>query len=353
MAKYPQLLMSRVLLSKYCPEGNLNSVRLGSRPSHVWQGVIKVMDIFKEATWWDSYRNTIRWKYSSNGQFTIKSAYELIKKIQRSRGEDVCEQSDGSGLRKFWKRIWLCKVPNKVRIHYWRAYHDSLPDARNLWRRAIKVDRRCKICGADSETITHVAKECRWARELMDRLGLSLPVVDGQVIAPADWIWACVGVLNTEELRSYLIALWMCWKNRCRVWHDQGCWSIDTAVIIGKNVLRLMDTHFWPNPGESIDYAVGRQCPGADALMVFVDGSWDVESRRAGLGVVVVGQDGVVNYVSAIWRTNCSCASEVEGLALLQGFALARSLSIKEACFNTDSLEVFKAIATGSESGDW
>ncbi|CAM8948104.1 unnamed protein product [Rhodiola kirilowii] len=353
IAKYPHLLMSRLLLSRYCPEGNLFSVRLGSRPSHVWRGVMKVIDVFKEATWWDSYRGTIRWKHSSNGLFSVKSAYDLIKKVQCSREKDIGEQSDSSGLSKFWKRVWACKVPNKIKIFCWRMYYNSLPDARNLWRRGINLDCHCKICGADMESVIHVTKDCWWARELMGRMGVSLPDFDGQFIDPADWIWACAGLLNTEDLRSFLVSLWLCWKNRGRVWHDQESWGIDRAVIIGKNMLRLLDSCRWPDPREGVDYPVSRLGPGAGVLMVYVDRSWDVESKKAGLGVVVVGQEGSINCVLAQWTADCGCASEVEGMALLRGFELARRLNIKEACFKIDSLDVFKAISVDSGTGEW
>ncbi|KAL9669070.1 hypothetical protein QQ045_006611 [Rhodiola kirilowii] len=95
------------------------------------------------------------------------------------------------------------------------------------------------------ESVIHLTKDCWWARELTVRLGLSLPEFDGQFTDPADWIWTCAGMLNTEELRSFLVTIWLCWKNRGRVWHDQECWGVDRAAIIGKNVLRLMIAHYW------------------------------------------------------------------------------------------------------------
>ncbi|KAL9662279.1 hypothetical protein QQ045_027112 [Rhodiola kirilowii] len=182
---------------------------------------MKVIDLFTAATWWDSCRGSLRWKHTSNGQFSVKSAYALIKELQRRRREDVGKQSDSSGLTKFWKRIWWCKVPNKIKIFCWRMYHNSLLDSRNLWRMGLRLDYQCKICGADMESVLHVTKEYWWARELMVRMGVSLPEFDGQFIDPTDWISSYVQLLNMEELRNFLVKLWLCWKNRNRVWHEQ------------------------------------------------------------------------------------------------------------------------------------
>ncbi|KAL9690247.1 hypothetical protein QQ045_010644 [Rhodiola kirilowii] len=74
--------MCRVLLAKYCLDETLGSARLGSSPSHVWRGVLKALEFFKLGSWWDDERGTVRWMLTSNGLFTVRSAYELILKAQ-------------------------------------------------------------------------------------------------------------------------------------------------------------------------------------------------------------------------------------------------------------------------------
>ncbi|KAL9660178.1 hypothetical protein QQ045_024990 [Rhodiola kirilowii] len=165
--------MSKILVAKYCPDGDLSRARIGSRPSHVWRGVMKVLGLFITATWWDRDESTLRWKHSSNGQFSVKSAYTLIKEVPRKRGVD-----------------------------------------------------------ADMESIVHVTKDCWWARELLARIGLSLPGLDGQFCDPADWLW--------------------------------DSWGVDRAAIIGKSMLRLMNAHYWPNPRESLESFDSRRLLGED-----------------------------------------------------------------------------------------
>ncbi|KAL9666216.1 hypothetical protein QQ045_000540 [Rhodiola kirilowii] len=101
IVKFPELLMSRLLVAKYCPDRTLDSAQVGSYPSHVWCGVIKVSPLFKTAIWWDADLETVRWKHASNGLFSVKSTYELIKQVEKSQDVQRGEQSDKRGLTNF------------------------------------------------------------------------------------------------------------------------------------------------------------------------------------------------------------------------------------------------------------
>ncbi|KAL9677780.1 hypothetical protein QQ045_015616 [Rhodiola kirilowii] len=253
-----------ILQKKKKLDGSLGfrDVRGSAVDCKIWRGVMKIIELFKSATWWDDGRELLRWKLTSNGQFSVKSAYEMIKDLENRRKTEEGEQSDSSGLKDFWKRIWSSKVPNKVKILCWRMYYNSLPDARNLWRRGLILDYRCKFCGYGMESISHLVKYCWWPKELFLRMGLYLPIFEG----------------------------------------------VDRAVIVGKSLLNLIDTHYWPNPKENIVLTGCWQPTGQDALKINVDGSWDVANKRAGVGVVARNHEGVIEWVYASWRNQCNCS---------------------------------------------
>ncbi|KAL9672753.1 hypothetical protein QQ045_029005 [Rhodiola kirilowii] len=48
IVEFPGLLMSRLLLAKYCMGGNFFEARLGNNPSHIWRGVMISLRIFLE-----------------------------------------------------------------------------------------------------------------------------------------------------------------------------------------------------------------------------------------------------------------------------------------------------------------
>ena len=54
----------------------------------------------------------IVWAETTNGNFTVRSAYKLAASLFKSK---TCgTTSDGSLLRKFWKKIWSLPIPHKV-----------------------------------------------------------------------------------------------------------------------------------------------------------------------------------------------------------------------------------------------
>ncbi|KAL9682248.1 hypothetical protein QQ045_014043 [Rhodiola kirilowii] len=116
------------------------------------EGVMKGINRFLEGIWWEDDGVTCRWKYTSNGIFSVKSAYDVIK----SSSAEMGEQSDSRRVHAFWKKLWSSKVPNKIKVFCWRMFHNSLPDAMNLRRRGIDLDCRCKRCGFQNETALHV-----------------------------------------------------------------------------------------------------------------------------------------------------------------------------------------------------
>lgn len=53
------------------------------------------------------------WASTTNGLFSVRSAYKLA--MEMSLGAPVGDVSDGSHLRKFWKYLWSCNIPYKIR----------------------------------------------------------------------------------------------------------------------------------------------------------------------------------------------------------------------------------------------
>ncbi|KAL9685093.1 hypothetical protein QQ045_022540 [Rhodiola kirilowii] len=106
-----ELLVSKVFQAKYFPGLNMLEAQKGSRPSYAWRG-----------------------------EFTVKGAYLCAVEIDKLRNPARGEQSDGSDSRKYWKRFWKLKVPERIKNFGWRLFHDSLPIGVNLERRGCEVE---------------------------------------------------------------------------------------------------------------------------------------------------------------------------------------------------------------------
>ena len=52
------------------------------------------------------------WAVTNNGLFTVESAYKLAVSLFKTKCHGTT--SDGSLLRRFWKKVWSLPIPRKV-----------------------------------------------------------------------------------------------------------------------------------------------------------------------------------------------------------------------------------------------
>ncbi|GMY34274.1 hypothetical protein FCV25MIE_29516, partial [Fagus crenata] len=100
------------------------------------------------------------WKANNLGVFTVKSAYHFKPTSSRDEGSS----SNRTQYRQFWKALWKLKVPNKVKIHLWRACLNALPTRWALRHRRVLSDPICPICNGEDKTTTHALWTCLYAR---------------------------------------------------------------------------------------------------------------------------------------------------------------------------------------------
>lgn len=108
-----------------------------------------------------------------------------------------------------WRAIWKLAVPEKEKIFLWRAAHDLLPTAENLWKKKVLQEPTCQICCCSMESISHALLDFKMARKIwknsqltadfqgehihdMVRLLQSLPQwltnIDGASVAALLWV---------------------------------------------------------------------------------------------------------------------------------------------------------------------
>ncbi|CAM8990804.1 unnamed protein product [Rhodiola kirilowii] len=353
MVKHPHLLISQVLLAKYCSNKGILDARLGSAPSHIWRGIMRGMHTFLDGIWWEEDGVTCRWKHSSTGIFTVKSAYEAIKIRNASRGVVRGEQSDSHKIGIFWKKVWSSRVPNKIKVFWWRLYHNSLPDALNLRRRGVPAERSCKLCGIRGEDALHVVRDCWWAKAIFNEMEVDPMLLSRGGAIPADWIWCCYKSCSEEVFRVVMVTAWVCWKNTNRVWHEEESWCVRKAGIIVKSLLKMPVLSGCLNPLLNVCLNGGWSPPGEGVIKINLDGSWLENSRKAGIGLVARDHLGSVLWAWAEQVGHCFCSGEVEGRALKRSMELAINANAYKVIFEIDSLEVLRAVSTGAGTGEW
>ncbi|KAL9685088.1 hypothetical protein QQ045_022535 [Rhodiola kirilowii] len=139
-------MVYKTLKAKYFKETSLLEAHLGGGSSPAWQGVWKAGQKIKEWIEFKGSDNMPVWTLENSGVFTTKSAYQKLMGLEEEAARLIRgEQSDKNKTINFWKTIWKLNVQGKVKIFFWRLFHDFLPSSINLVRRGCRVDTSCKF----------------------------------------------------------------------------------------------------------------------------------------------------------------------------------------------------------------
>ena len=96
------------------------------------------------------------WPFTQHGNYNCKSRYQFLKELH-----DGPPSSDVQPNTSFWKKVWMLKVPNKIKNFVWRACKDSIPTKVNLRRRSIPIPTLCDRCSVEEETSLHALWSCK------------------------------------------------------------------------------------------------------------------------------------------------------------------------------------------------
>ncbi|VVA35374.1 PREDICTED: ribonuclease [Prunus dulcis] len=153
------------------------------------------------------------WQPTSNGQFSVKTAYSTFY------------LDEGSAKWK-WDFIWKLHVPPKVQTFLWLLCHKKLPtNAQRLKRKLTNVVDYPR-CVCPLESCAHLFKDCTATLAIWNRLGFGRGEAGQLMDDYDDWL---LHNLNSRRfvvhgLPWYLvfaIFLLFIWKWRCKVVFDQ------------------------------------------------------------------------------------------------------------------------------------
>ncbi|KAL6184070.1 hypothetical protein ACLB2K_045474 [Fragaria x ananassa] len=117
-----------------------------SLPSHVVDVIINIPTGFEGCG-----DDTKIWAATSNGCFTVKSAYNSIF--------DFNQATDPQ-----WKKIWSFNIPPKQKTFLWVILHKKLLTNVQRARRGFTSVSSCSICNGAAETFLHLFRDCPQAQ---------------------------------------------------------------------------------------------------------------------------------------------------------------------------------------------
>ncbi|KAK4426792.1 hypothetical protein Salat_1447900 [Sesamum alatum] len=160
--------------------------------------------------------NTLVWKPSRNGKFSVKSAYKLVVDLedQRTTSSSRSWSVVGGESGVFWRKVWSACVPPRVKVMAWRFCFEVVPSSANLVRRNAGVFEGCVRCGAGSESILHILFECEFTRVVWALSNIPWRVLANQSEKVAVWFGRLSTSVDKEEFEWFLTICWALWHSR-------------------------------------------------------------------------------------------------------------------------------------------
>ncbi|XP_021735664.1 uncharacterized protein LOC110702265 [Chenopodium quinoa] len=110
----------------------------------------------------------------------------------------VCATSHRSGtdlvFPQWWRRFWGLPLLPKWKVFGWKLLRNALPVAAVLIQRGISVDPLCSFCHVEEETVGHLFRDCEVVKHLFLRSSLAFSLHD--LSAQSFQIWL-VDVIST------------------------------------------------------------------------------------------------------------------------------------------------------------
>ncbi|KAL0003498.1 hypothetical protein SO802_017279 [Lithocarpus litseifolius] len=284
------------------------------------------------------------WAATTNGSFSVRSAYKLAMELSRS--DNAGSSSDGSGLRIFWRRIWRIPVPHKIRHFTWRACREILPTKANLKRRKVVDTDNCEECNNGLENLGHLFWSCQRARQIWQCTKLRFAFEPTAISSFFDLVWHLIMVeeFDEDKVATVVTIAWSIWANHNEVRHG-GIKKTGAALV--KWSAQYLDEYRGANSSpEPIPRSqdVKWSPPPRTRYKINVDGAVFKTQKSAGVGVLIRDEHGQI--VAALsQKINAPLgALEVEAKAVEIALQFARDVSISDFIMEGDSLVIYNAL---------
>ncbi|CAN1123634.1 Putative ribonuclease H protein At1g65750 [Linum perenne] len=269
------------------------------------------------------------WGLEDNGKFSVKSAYALLKDFR-------LDEQNGQ-----WQKVWKWQGPNKIKHFMWIVMQGKLLTNRERMRRHLAASDICSACSQGAETLDHLFRSCRFAREVWSACLPDVLSPEQQRLNFQDWWISNVG--NACLNPTFGVAAWLIWKRRNKSIFENVVES--TAEVCNQvKFWVLLLSSSW-KAGQ-----LGREAPGSARQTQLIgwrpadegwftldsDGSLYVQNSRAAAGGLIRDSGG--NLISSYVINLGSCSimrAELRGI--IEGMKIAWGKGVRRLCVQSDS----------------
>ncbi|XP_057450344.1 uncharacterized protein LOC130741444 [Lotus japonicus] len=167
------------------------------------------------------------WKDSTNGQYTVKGGYKILRGPGLRREEAGPSSSRDPPL---WKKNWAVDVLPSCKEFIWRACRNVLPVYANLKKRGINLDPMCPCCGEEEETTTHAILTCNRTCRLWFGSHLNIHLPASMIDNFKGWLEQILMHPSAEIMADVFNLAWTMWKRR-NTWVFEGqMWDAEQTM---------------------------------------------------------------------------------------------------------------------------
>ncbi|CAN1142648.1 Putative ribonuclease H protein At1g65750 [Linum perenne] len=252
------------------------------------------------------------WGLGHNGKFSIGSAYDLVHETTDQRPEVD------------WKVVWKWTGPCKIQYFLWLVAQGKLLTNLERKRRHLTEDGECPRCANSDESILHVLRDCVFAQQVWDQLGISSTAPIRAEPCPIKWLKM---MMQHEKVSELSILCWYLWKAR------------NEWVFAGTNATAISTTnriHSWHS-------IVSSTFKHQELMSMGKQGSVLADRSKAAAGGLIRNADGRCLYAFSINLGRCSIMrAELRGL--IEGLKRAWESGFRRVDARVDSQAILSLI---------
>lgn len=156
------------------------------------------------------------WHYEKSGSFTVRSSYRVA---MAKKGTSQCLGSTASS--SWWNKLRGLKLPNKVKICIWRAFHEVLPATEALGKRGVSVEKECFRCHTGVESVSHALLECPPAMKVRKKTPF-VDLIKSHQMLPMDVVLVRAReTVLVAYLEVFCMLMWCVWRARNQKLHGE------------------------------------------------------------------------------------------------------------------------------------
>ncbi|KAL5579315.1 hypothetical protein UlMin_011757 [Ulmus minor] len=356
---HPTSLAARVLQCFYFHKSSFLQVKVNSSSSFVWRSILWGRELYKQGLRCkiglgkDTYiyhdcclplprrsiPDTVLWHYDKSGHYTVRSGYWLATKCRS------VSSSSALSLNSWWKRFWSLRIPSKIRVFLWKAYHNWIPTYVNLAKHGVPTQKRCLICNETDDTTLHALWGCKALKSLKVMRDSFIQFKLPMQCDLKEFLLSANDCLPLENLEFLCILLWRIWFRRNKLIHEQIWLDENSCYSWAKQHLAdfLEANHRKEDPSKK-GVATPWKAPSVGVVKVNSDAAWCSKQKKFGLGSVIRNHTGKVLGSVATPISSSVSVAVAESWALERGASLAKQLGFSAVILESDCLGVTKAL---------